>query len=203
MSKGLKPMSTSNTDLTPETIPQENDILLLAQSSSALISSKASERVGVSLSRMFRDPYQLEKDERTTLIQDLRGCVELCPGSVQLRVLLGMALCVDLQIQDAMEVLREAVQLAPDNFAARLKFGELLMRLRIIDQAEEHTREASRLASNNIQVELARTQAATIRTMQRNGIMRGSLKSVLPRWSDWKAKLTPGGRGRAALKLNA
>jgi predicted Zn-dependent protease len=196
-------MSHPNTELLQETIPQENDVLLLAQSSSALVSSEAPARVGASLSRMFRDPYQLEKTERTELIQDLRGCVELCPGSPELRVLLGMALCVDLQAQEAMEVLREAVQMAPDNFAARLKFGELLMRLRICDQAEEHTKEAGRLASNNIQVELARNQAATLRTMQRNGIMRGSLKSVLPRWTDWRAKLTPGGRGRAALKLGS
>jgi cytochrome c-type biogenesis protein CcmH/NrfG len=196
-------MSHTKSELLEETIPQENDVLLLAQSSSALVSSEASARVGANLTRMFRDPYQLEQNERTELIQDLRGCVELCPNSPELRVLLGMALCVDIQAQEAMEVLREAVEMAPNNFAARLKFGELLMRLRICDQAEEHTKEAARLASNDIQVELARNQAATIRKMMRNGIMRGSLKSVLPSWKGLRATLTPGGRGRAALKLNA
>jgi tetratricopeptide (TPR) repeat protein len=114
-------------------------------------------------------------------------------------------MCVDLQAQEAMEVLRDAVEMAPDNFAARLKFGELMMRLRILNQAEEHTKQASRLARNTIQVELARKQAATIREMRRNSIERGTFKSVLPRWgswASWKAQLTPR-RGRTALKLKA
>jgi hypothetical protein len=57
-----------------------------------------------------------------------------------------MALCVDLQAQEAMEELRQAVALAPECFVARLKFGELLMRLRICDQAAEHTEIAAQLA---------------------------------------------------------
>ena len=76
-----------------------------------------------------------------------------------------MALCVDLQAQEAMEELREAVPLAPDCFIARLKFGELLMRLRICDQAAEETQKAAQLATNDVQSDLARKQAATIRTM--------------------------------------
>ena len=84
-----------------------------------------------------------------------------------------MALCVDLQAQEAMEELREAVRSVPDSFIARLKFGELLMRLRVCDQAAEHTHVAARLASNDVQSELARRQAATIRTMLREGIERG------------------------------
>ena len=50
-----------------------------------------------------------------------------------------MALCVDLQAQEALEANARGCQQAPDCFIARLKFGELLMRLRICDQAAEHT----------------------------------------------------------------
>ncbi len=125
------------------------------------------------LQRMFRDPRVLEPHERGNLIAQLRQSVELAPHVPEVRVLLGMALCVDLQAQEAMEELREAVKQAPDCFIARLKFGELLMRLRICNQAAEETHQAQLLASNDIQSEMARRQAATIRTMLREGIERG------------------------------
>lgn len=133
------------------------------------------------LHRMFRDPRVLEEYERRDLIAQLRNAVELTPRVVELRVLLGMALCVDLQAQEALEELRTAVQQAPDCFIARLKFGELLMRLRICDQASEETRIASLLASNAAQSELARRQAGTIRTMMREGIERGGYQGLFSR----------------------
>ena len=133
------------------------------------------------LARMFRDPRVLEKNERLDLIAQLRNAVELTPQVPEVRVLLGMALCVDLQAQEAMEQLRDAVNMAPDCFIAHLKFGELLMRLRVCGQAAEETHKAARLASSVAQSELARRQAATIRTMQREGIERGGYGALLPR----------------------
>ena len=133
------------------------------------------------LERMFRDPRVLEPQERVDLITSLRRAVVLAPGIPQLRVLLGMALCVDLQAQEAMEELRAAVDQSPDCFIARLKFGELLMRLRICDQAAEHTHRAAQLSSNPMQSDLARRQAATIRTMQREGIERGGYAGFFSR----------------------
>jgi hypothetical protein len=130
------------------------------------------------LQRMFRDPRVLEEHERADLVAQLRRAVDLAPQVPEVRVLLGMALSVDLKAQEAMEELREAVALNPDCFIARLKFGELLMRLRICDQAAEHTHRAAQLASNPIQSELARRQAATLRTMMREGIERGGYKSI-------------------------
>jgi tetratricopeptide (TPR) repeat protein len=133
------------------------------------------------LLRMFRDPRVLEGHERADLIQQLRQAVELAPQAAEVRVLLGMALCVDLQAQEALEQLRTAAQQAPDSFIARLKLGELLMRLRICDQAAGETHKASVLASNAAQSELARRQAAAIRTMQREGIERGGYRGFLSR----------------------
>ncbi len=133
------------------------------------------------LQRMFRDARLLEPDERRDLISQLKEAVELAPQVAEIRVLLGMALCVDLQVHPAMEEMREPVKMAPDSFITRLKFGELLMRLRICDQAAEHTQAAARLASNSVQSELARRQAATIRTMTREGIERGGYGRLLPR----------------------
>jgi tetratricopeptide (TPR) repeat protein len=140
------------------------------------------------LQRMFRDPRVLEPRERGDLIAQLRNAVELAPHVPEVRVMLGMALCVDLQAQQAMEQMREAVRIAPDSFIARLKFGELLMRLRICDQAAEHTHEAARLASNSVQSELARRQAATLRTMMREGIERGGYARLLPRILPFRRK---------------
>ena len=136
------------------------------------------------LQRMFRDPRVLEPEERKDLIDRLREAVELTPHVPEVRVILGMALCVDLQAQEAMEQMREAVKQAPDSFIARLKFGELLMRLRICDQAAEHTQKAARTAGNDVQSDLARRQATTIRTMRREGVERGGFGSL-------RSKLTP------------
>lgn len=131
--------------------------------------------------RMFRDPRVLEPSERADLVAQLRSAVESHPESAELRVLLGMALCVDLQAQQAMEELRIAVEQAPDSFIARLKYGELLMRLRICQRAAEETHKAAQLASNAAQSEMARRQAATIRTMLREGVERGGYTGILSR----------------------
>ncbi|HTW78188.1 MAG TPA: hypothetical protein VME23_01465 [Terracidiphilus sp.] len=133
------------------------------------------------LLRMFRDPRVLETSERGHLIARLRSAVELEPRVPEIRVLLGMALCVDLQAQEALEQLREATHQAPECFIARLKFGELLMRLRICSQAAEETQKAAQLATNDYQAELARKQAAEIRTMLREGVERGGQGNLVGR----------------------
>ena len=133
------------------------------------------------LLRMFRDPRVLEPDERADLIAQLRTAVELQPRVSEIRVLLGMALSVDLQAQEALEQLREATRQAPDCFIARLKFGELLMRLRICTQAAEETKKASLHAVNDYQAELARKQGAAIRIMLREGIERGGYDNLFSR----------------------
>ena len=125
------------------------------------------------LLRMFADPYLLEKQDKAVLIEQLRECVNRYPQVSELRVLLGMALCVNLDVHPAIEELKESVKLAPNSFIAQLKLAELWMRLRVIDKAEEHTRIAALLAQNLAQADLARKQAATIRTMKREGIERG------------------------------
>ena len=133
------------------------------------------------LGRMFRDPRALGPSERGDLIAQLRSALEIEPHVPELRVLLGMALCVDLQPQEALEQLRDATLQAPECFIAHLKFGELLMRLRICDQAAVETQRAAQLASNAYQSELARKQAATLRTMLREGIERGGYSNILSR----------------------
>lgn len=138
-------------------------------------------RTSTQLLRMFRDPRVLDEHERADLMANLRRAVELAPGVPEVRVLFGMALCVDLQAQQALEQLRMAARQAPDCFIARLKLGELLMRLRICSEAAEETHHAALLAANAAQSEMARRQAATIRTMLREGIERGGHQGLLAR----------------------
>jgi len=140
------------------------------------------------LLRMFRDPRVLEPAERGELVAQLRSAVELAPHVPEIRVLFGMALCVDLRAQEALEHLREAARQAPDCFIARLKFGELLMRLRICRQAEEETQAAARLAASAAQSEMARRQAAAIRTMLREGIERGGYSGLVSRFFHFPRK---------------
>ena len=159
-----------NPDLEIITNVQNTDALAAAASSPVL--ARIPAKTQGSLLRMFADPHLLEKQERTDLVQGLRECVRAHPEVSELRVLFGMALCVDFKVEDAIEELREGVRLAPDSFIAQLKMGELWMRLRVIEKAEEHTHQAALLARNMMQSELARRQAATIRTLVHNGIKR-------------------------------
>ncbi len=154
----------------------QNTDALAATASSPVLARIPAKTQG-SLLRMFADPYLLEKEERGALAQGLRECVLAHPEISELRVLYGMALCVDFKVHDAIDELREGVRLAPHSFVAHLKMGELWMRLRVVDKAEEHTHQAALLAQNLAQLELARRQAATIRTMKREGIERGGYKS--------------------------
>lgn len=155
---------------------QSTTSALSARVSSLALSSLTSQTQTLLL-RMFADPYILEKDDKATLVAQLRQSVERHPQVSELRVLLGMALCVNYEVHPAIEELKESVRLAPNSFIAQLKLGELWMRLRVMDKAEEHTRIASLLAQNIAQADLARKQAANIRTMKREGIERGGYKS--------------------------
>jgi hypothetical protein len=172
---------TDTTQLSTAAITESS--LISSQAAPLALPAAIPEPAGVQLARMFRDPSLLERPERAELVQHLRQAVALQPESAPLRVLLGMALCVNFDGQSAMGELREACRLEPESFIARLKFGELLMRLRICDQAAEQTHMAAELATNSLQAELARRQAATIRTMQREGIERGGYGKMLQMFS--------------------
>jgi len=124
------------------------------------------------LLRMFADPRTLAKEERTDLVKQLKDCVVRHPDVSDLRVVYGMALCVNLEVQEAMEELAEAVSIDPNSYIAHLKMGELWMRLRVCTKAADHTHHASLLAQNLAQSEMARRQAATLRTMMREGVER-------------------------------
>lgn len=166
----------TNTDLALD--EQMNLAALDTQVVSLALASIPQEARGL-LVRMFSNPYLLEKEERASLVSQLRECVAQFSDVSELRVLLGMALCVNFDAQSAIEELRESVRLAPDSFMAQLKFGELWMRLRVIDQAEEHTLLAAKLARNLAQTDMARRQASAIRTMKREGIERGGYGTPL------------------------
>lgn len=187
--------------LTLET--NESEVSLIPQSSSLAITDLFPDRISTQLTKMFRDPYVLDKEERIELIQQLRDAVALEPYIPELRVVLGMALCVNFEAQSALEEMREAVAIAPDNFLARLKFGELLMRLRVCRQAAEETHAAAQFASNPIQSELARKQAASIRTMRREGIERGGGDGKIISVFDWIfRRFTHNGEGSIFVAQN-
>src|SRR5260370_34954072 len=152
----------------------------LAANASSPVLARIPVKTQGSLLRMFADAYLLEKQERSELVHGLRECVRAHPEVSELRVLYGMALCVDFKVEDAIEELREGVRLAPDSFIANLKMGELWMRLRVIEKAEEHTHQAALLARNMMQSELARRQAATLRSLVHNGIKRAGPASTAP-----------------------
>lgn len=129
------------------------------------------------LLRMFADPLVLAKEEKAEIVKQLRECVALHPKDANLRVVLGMALSVNLDVQQAMEELGEAVALDPNSFIAHMKMGELWMRLRVCTKAQDHTRYAATLAQNMAQAEMARRQATTLRTMLLEGVERDGYRT--------------------------
>lgn len=144
----------------------------LSESSPSLSLSAVPKQAQGLLLRMFADPRNLEKEERAALVAQLKDCVVRNPEVSDLRVVYGMALCVNLDAQEAMEELAEAVSIDPNSYIAHLKMGELWLRLRVCSKAQDHTRQASLLAQNAAQAEMARRQAATLRTMIRDGVER-------------------------------
>lgn len=186
------------------------DIVLDDRTTKVALSARVSSLALASISpttqtlllRMFADPYLLDKDEKAHLVEQLRECVTQYPEVSELRVLLGMALCVNLDAQAAIEELRESVRLAPHSFIAQLKLGELWMRLRVVDKAEQHTRLAALLSQSLAQSELARRQAAALRTMQREGIERGGYKSPFGALTQVFRRLWSRPRSEAAVALD-
>jgi hypothetical protein len=164
--------------------PLECEVSLIPASSPTSLEVLLPASTTMQLTKMFRDPYVLEKEERVALIEQLREAVALEPSVPELRVVFGMALCVNFEAQKGLEELRTAAQMAPDNFLARLKFGEILMRLRVCKHAALETHAAAKLACNPIQSELARKQAAAIRTMLREGIEHGGQGKIVSMF-DW------------------
>ena len=111
---------------------------------------------------------------------DLNGYIarleEAClanPTSANLRVCLGVAQAVGLDVYKSMDSLEEAIRLEPDNFWAQFKYAELHYRLRALNLAEEETRKAAELATNRLQLALARQQMKEIR-----GLLHGCVRNV-------------------------
>ncbi len=192
-----------NTIATLPSRPETEPALASAQSAALSFPPSIPHPARDQLLRMFREPNLLERPERAELVASLREAVALEPHVSELRVLLGMALCVNFDGQAALEELREACRLAPENFIAQLKFGELLMRLRVCDQAAEHTQLAAGLAATSLQAELARRQAATIRTMQREGIERGGYGRLIPAFRFARGLFARRNREQNAIAANA
>lgn len=154
-------------------IPKNESIQRESYSPEALSLASVPAPAQKTLLRMFADPRVLAKEDVAALVEQLGDCVERNPENSDLRVVYGMALCVNLEAQEAMEELGEAVRLDPQSYIAHLKMGELWMRLRVMPKAEYHTHQAAMLAQNLAQSEMARRQAAAIRTMLQHGIERG------------------------------
>jgi hypothetical protein len=173
----LQPNTKDTYNMTDNAIVRVNETSSLDSAAPSMSLALVPRAAQGTLLRMFADPNVLAKDERADLVQQLKDSIVRYPDVAELRVVYGMALCVNLQPQEAMEELAEAVSLAPDNFLAHLKMGELWMRLRVCTKAQDHTNYATKLAGNLAQAEMARRQAATLRTMMREGIERGGYRT--------------------------
>ena len=102
-------MNNENSDLALHRAQTKH--VLSARVSSLALASITPQTQGLLL-RMFADPYLLEKQDKITLIEQLRECVSRYPQVSELRVLLGMALCVNLDVHPAIDELKESVKLA-------------------------------------------------------------------------------------------
>jgi len=113
----------------------------------------------------WRDPHHASPAELARYIKQLELACRDRPRSAALRVCLGVAHAVNLDVYRSMDALEDAVRLEPENFWARLKYAELHYRLRALNRAEEETRKAADLATNRVQLALARQQMKEIRSL--------------------------------------
>src|SRR5260370_26130344 len=121
-------MNNENTEIVLNDAQTKN--ALSARVSSLALASITSQTQGLLL-RMFADPYLLEKEEKAGLVAQLRECVTRFPEVSELRVLLGMALCVNLDVHPAIEELKQSVRLPPTSFIPQLKLAALWITLRV------------------------------------------------------------------------
>lgn len=120
----------------------------------------------------WRDPHTLPRADLVTAIKRLeRACAEN-PQSPELRVCLGMAYAMHLDVYKSMDSLEAAVGLAPDHFLAQFKLAELLYRLRALSRAEQQTLKALQLANTAWEVALVRRQLQEIRRLFREGTQK-------------------------------
>ena len=113
----------------------------------------------------WRDPHHPSPVELARYIEQLELACRDDPRSATLRVCLGVAHAVNLDVYQSLDALEEAVRLEPEHFWARLKYAELHYRLRALNRAEEETRKAAELATNRVQLALARQQMKEIRNL--------------------------------------
>src|SRR5690349_10366895 len=156
-----------------------NDVM-----STALVRAQSdldSWRLGAGLPVPWRDPHRVPREELARYIEQLETDCRANPRSATLRVCLGVAHAVNLDVYRSMDALEEAVKVEPENFWARLKYAELHYRLRVLNRAEEETRKAADLATNRVQLALARQQMREIRSQ-----LHTSVRNVA-----WTKPLTP------------
>ena len=113
----------------------------------------------------WRDPHHAPREDLARYIEELELACRDNPQSAALRVGLGVAHAVNLDVYRSMDALEEAVRIEPEHFWARLKYAELHYRLRALNRAEEETRKAAELATNRVQLALARQQMKEIRSL--------------------------------------
>ena len=137
---------------------------------------------GLSVPIPWRDPHTIPPDQLVAVIERLELACQENPQSPDLRVCLGMAYAMHLDVYKSMDVLEAAVNLAPEHFLAQFKHAELLYRLRALPRAEQETLRALNLANTAWEIGMARRQIQEIRRLMREGTQK-------PAWT--KSLVTP------------
>lgn len=118
----------------------------------------------------WRDAHSVAPADLAAYIRQLEAlCLEL-PHSADVRIALGIAHAVNVDVYKSMDALEEARVLDPENFWAQFKYAELHYRLRALNRAEAETRRAADLAQNPLQLALARKQLKDIRGLKHTAV---------------------------------
>jgi hypothetical protein len=115
----------------------------------------------------WRDLHAVPPAELRAYIESLEAACLERPESAALRVCLGLAHAVNLDVYKSMDALEAAIEMDPTSFWAQLKYAELHLRLRALIVAERETEKALDLAQNAWQLAVARRQLQTARALNR------------------------------------
>ncbi len=98
----------------------------------------------------------LERGRLSEAIENLKRAIEVDSQSIEAHLDLGIALAIDTQVYQAIDVFEAALALSPNDFMVNFKLAELYLRLSVPEKGRQYLRTAMEACSNAEERQLVR-----------------------------------------------
>ncbi|SRR5712691_7724134 len=99
----------------------------------------------------------LERGQISEAVESLRHALEADAPSIKAHLYLGIALAMDAQVYEAIDIFEAALALSPNDFMVNLKLAELYFRLWVPEKGHKHLRAAMEASTTAQERQLLRT----------------------------------------------